>query len=157
MGLFPFQRPGDITTGWSKNNRTTLGIDAGMTYQMGDHEIRAGLDIKQYTYRKYYLSTSAMEQVNRLVATSDDVATFDDAASGDNQTVTDELSLALRGGQIGYDDYGNEYDEGLDGPREPSSMSFHINDKYEAGDITVNMGVLSGEREECCLLVLTGD
>ena len=82
VGLFPFQRPGDITTGWSKNNRTTLGIDAGMTYQMGDHEIRAGLDIKQYTYRKYYLSTSAMEQVNRLVATSDDVASFDDAASG---------------------------------------------------------------------------
>ena len=76
VGLFPFQRPGDITTGWSKNNRTTLGIDAGMTYQMGDHEIRAGLDIKNYTYRKYYLSTSAMEQVNRLVATSDDVATF---------------------------------------------------------------------------------
>ena len=141
VGLFPFQRPGDITTGWSKNNRTTLGIDAGMTYQMGDHEIRAGLDIKQYTYRKYYLSTSAMEQVNRLVATSDDVATFDDAASGSNQVVTDALSLYLRGGQIGYDDYGNEYDEGFDGPREPSSMSFYVNDKYEAGDITVNMGV----------------
>ena len=141
VGLFPFQRPGDITTGWSKNNRTTLGIDAGMTYQMGDHEIRAGLDIKQYTYRKYYLSTSAMEQVNRLVATSDDVASFDDAASGSNETVTDALSLYLRGGQIGYDDYGNEYDEGFDGPREPSSMSFYVNDKYEAGDITINMGV----------------
>ena len=141
VGLFPFQRPGDITTGWSKNNRTTLGIDAGMTYQMGDHEIRAGLDIKQYTYRKYYLSTSAMEQVNRLVATSDDVASFDDAASGSNETVTDALSLYLRGGQIGYDDYGNEYDEGFDGPREPSSMSFYVNDKYEAGDITIYMGV----------------
>ena len=114
VGLFPFQRPGDITTGWSKNNRTTLGIDAGMTYQMGDHEIRAGLDIKQYTYRKYYLSTSAMEQVNRLVATSDDVASFDDAASGSNETVTDALSLYLRGGQIGYDDYGAESDDGFD-------------------------------------------
>ena len=49
VGQFPFQRPGDVTTGWYKNNRSTLGLDAGLTWQMGDHEIRAGFDMKNYT------------------------------------------------------------------------------------------------------------
>ena len=50
---FAFKRPGDIATGWSKNQRDSFGMDAGLTWQRGDHEIRAGFDYKKYTYRTY--------------------------------------------------------------------------------------------------------
>ena len=54
-GQFPFQRLGDVTTGWNKNARSTLGLDAGLTWQMGDHEIRAGFDMKNYKKGEFCL------------------------------------------------------------------------------------------------------
>jgi outer membrane receptor protein involved in Fe transport len=136
---FAFARPGDITTGWNKNERTSFGFDAGLTWQRGDHEIRAGFDYKKYTYRKYQLSTSAMYNINKGIA--DGNYTREQAASGDNVTVTNALSLYNRNGQIGYDDYGNESDNGFDGPREPTVNSLYINDKFESGDLVISAGV----------------
>ena len=64
------------------------------------------------------------------------------ANSGSNELVTDELSQSNRTGQIGYDDYGNEVDtDGLSGPRNPSTTSVYVNDKYEAGDVVLSAGV----------------
>ena len=140
VGQFPFQRLGDVTTGWNKNERSTLGLDAGLTWQKGNHEIRAGFDMKNYTYRKYQLGTGAMYNINRMIANGE--VTREEANSGDNQAVTDELSQSNRNGQIGYDDYGNEVDtDGLAGPRKPSTTSVYVNDKYEAGDVVVSAGV----------------
>jgi len=136
---FAFSRPGDITTGWNKNERSSFGFDAGMTWQRGDHEIRAGFDYKKYTYRKYQLSSSAMYNINKGIA--DGNYTREEAASGNNATVTDALSLYNRNGQIGYDDYGNESDEGFDGPREPTVTSIYVNDKFESGDLVFSAGV----------------
>ena len=136
---FAFSRPGDITTGWNKNERNSFGFDAGMTWQRGDHEIRAGFDYKKYTYRKYQLSTGAMYNINRAIADGD--YTREQAASGTNATVTEALSLYNRNGQIGYDDYGNEVDDGFDGPREPTVTSLYVNDKYESGDLVLSAGI----------------
>jgi len=136
---FAFKRPGDITTGWSKNQRDSFGMDAGLTWQRGDHEIRAGFDYKKYTYRTYYLSTSAMYNLNKAVA--DGTYSRDDVNSESNESVTSALSNYNRGGQIGYDDYGNEVNSGWDGPREPTVTSLYINDKYESGDLVVSAGV----------------
>ena len=136
---FAFKRPGDITTGWSKNQRDSFGMDAGLTWQRGDHEIRAGFDYKKYTYRTYYLSTSAMYNLNKAIA--DGTYSRDDVNSESNESVTSALSNYNRGGQIGYDDYGNEVNSGWDGPREPTVTSLYINDKYESGDLVVSAGV----------------
>ena len=136
---FAFSRPGDITTGWNKNERNSFGFDAGMTWQRGDHEIRAGFDYKKYTYRKYQLSTGAMYNINRAITDGD--YTREQAVSGTNATVTEALSLYNRNGQIGYDDYGNEVDDGFDGPREPTVTSLYVNDKYESGDLVLSAGV----------------
>ena len=136
---FAFKRPGDITTGWSKNQRDSFGMDAGLTWQRGDHEIRAGFDYKKYTYRTYYLSTSAMYNLNKAIA--DGTYSRDDVNSESNENVTSALSNYNRGGQIGYDDYGNEVNSGWDGPREPTVTSLYINDKYESGDLVVSAGV----------------
>ena len=136
---FAFKRPGDITTGWSKNQRDSFGMDAGLTWQRGDHELRAGFDYKKYTYRTYYLSTSAMYNLNKAIA--DGTYSRDDVNSESNESVTSALSNYNRGGQIGYDDYGNEVNSGWDGPREPTVTSLYINDKYESGDLVVSAGV----------------
>ena len=140
VGQFPFMRKGDIATGWNKNHRSTLGFDAGMTWQMGDHEIRAGLDQKNYSYRKYSISTGAIRDISRNSALGDygDSPAFD----GTNSDVTDDLAQFNRSGQIGYDDYGNEVDsDDLNGPRNPWTRSFYVNDKYEAGDVVISAGV----------------
>ena len=136
---FAFARPGDLRTGWSKNQRNSFGMDAGLTWQRGDHEIRAGFDLKNYTYRRYYLSTGAMYNLNKKIADGD--YTRDQVNSGSDAGVTTDLSNYNRSGQIGYDDYGNEVDEGWDGPREPTTSSIYINDKYESGDLVISAGV----------------
>ena len=136
---FAFSRPGDILTDYDKNERSSFGFDAGLTWQRGDHEIRTGFDYKKYTYRVYELSTTAMYNINKGIA--DGNYTREQAASGDNVTVTNALSLYNRDGQIGYDDYGNEVDDGFDGPREPTVTSFYINDKFESGDLVISAGV----------------
>ena len=138
-GAFAFQRPGDVTTGWGKSVRNSIGMDAGLVWQRGDHEIRAGFDYKKYTYRAYNLSTGAMYNINKNIA--DGKYTRAQVESGSNADVTSDLASFNRGGQIGYDDYGNEIDDDWTGPREPTVTSIYVNDKFEAGELVINAGV----------------
>ena len=65
VGQFPFQRPG-VTTGWYKNNRSTLGLDAGLTRWETMKSVPVLM--KNYTYRTYGLGTGAMYNINRMIA-----------------------------------------------------------------------------------------
>jgi len=138
-GAFAFQRPGDVASGWGKSIRNSIGLDAGLVWQRGDHEIRAGFDYKKYLYRAYNLSTGAMYNINKNIA--DGKYTRSEVESGNNATVTSDLASFNRGGQIGYDDYGNEIDDDWTGPREPTVTSIYINDKFESGEVVINAGV----------------
>ena len=140
FGQFPFSREGDIATGWGKNERSSLSFDGGLTWQRGDHEIRLGFDRKEYTYRKFYLGTGAIGGINRMIADTSKSLTLANAKG--NAEVTKELAASNRSGQIGYDDYGNTIKgDGMDGARTPWTQSFYFNDKYEAGDIVISLGV----------------
>ena len=138
-GAFAFQRPGDVASGWGKSVRNSFGMDAGLVWQRGDHEIRAGFDYKKYLYRAYNLSTGAMYNLNKNIA--DGKYTREQVSSGSNATVTSDLASFNRGGQIGFDDYGNEIDDDWTGPREPSVTSIYLNDKFESGEVVVSAGV----------------
>ena len=138
-GTFAFARPGDVTTGWGMNQRNSVGFDAGLVWQRGDHEIRAGFDYKKYTYRSYNLSTGAMYNIQKNIF--DEKYSKQDVVSETTAQVTADLAAFNRGGQIGYDDYGNEIDDDWTGPREPTVTSFYFNDKFETGEIVVNAGV----------------
>jgi len=140
VGQFAFNRPGDTRTGWSKSDRESLTFDVNATLQSGSHELKAGFEIKNYEYRSYSLSSSAIYNVNRIIST-DEAITKDIAASGSNIEITEALSLYNRSGNIGYNDYGDEIDVDFDGPRTPSTTSFYVNDKYESDDLVVNIGV----------------
>jgi len=138
VGLFRFTRPSDIATGWSKNNRSTTAFDMSFTLQRGDHELRAGFERKDYTYSSYSLSTGAIKNINNGI----DAGTFSrDALNSSDAALVEKMSLWNRNGSIGYDDFGNEVPDGLDGPRHPFQQSFYVNDKYEAGDVVVSAGV----------------
>jgi hypothetical protein len=139
VGQFAFKRPGDITTGWYKSYRGSQAFDLGATLQKGNHEFKAGFERKSYEYRTYGMSTSAITVLNRSIY--DSSYTREQASSGTNSDVTADLSLNNRNGNIGYDDYGNEIDDEFDGARQPWQQSFYVNDKYEAGDLVVNVGI----------------
>ena len=138
VGLFRFTRPGDLATGWSKNNRSTTAFELSTTMQRGDHELRAGIERKNYSYRRYSLSTRAIKNINIGI----DAGTFTQA---NLSNPTDELKAAMslynRSGNIGYDDFGGDVKDGFDGPRQPFQQSFFVNDKYESGDVVVSAGV----------------
>ena len=139
VGQFGFNRPGDIKTGWSKSNRGTFTFNIGATIQSDKHELKAGFERKNYSYRRYFLSTGAISTLNRKISDGD--YTRGEAASGTNEAATADLSLQNRSGNIGYDDYGNEIDDEWNGPREPWTQSFYVNDKYEGDDLVVNFGI----------------
>jgi len=137
---FGFNRPGDLRASSRKNTRKTTGIDLGVTIQKNNHELRVGYDQKQYEYRTYQLSTAAIRNANRAIESGS--LTLDDFKN-ETAAAADFLSLNNRIGNIGYDDFGNEINEGFDGPRQPSTQSFYINDKYEneKNDLVVNVGI----------------
>ena len=138
VGLFRFTRPGEIATGWNKNNRSTTAFDVSATIQKGDHEIRAGFERKDYSYSKYELSTGAIKNINTGIA----AGTYDrDALNADDDALVEAMQLYNRNGNIGYDDFAGEVTDGLDAPRHPYQQSFYVNDKYEAGDVVVSAGV----------------
>ena len=140
VGQFAFNRPGDIRTGWSMSSRESMAFDVTATLQSGFHELKAGFESKSYEYRSYSLSTSAIYNVNRIIA-QDTSMTRANAVSGSNTEITEALSTYNRTGNIGYDDYGKEIDDEWDGPRKPTTTSFFVNDKYETDDLVVNVGV----------------
>ena len=137
---FAFQRPGDLRAEHNKNNRKTTGFDLGLTVQRGNHELRVGYDRQNYQYRTYRLTTAAIRNINTAIGAGT-VTTADFAE--ESQDAIDLLSLNNRFGSIGYDDFGNETDGDFDGPREPWTQSFYINDKYEneTNDLIFSFGV----------------
>ena len=139
VGQFAFSRPSDIRTGWSKSNRGSFTFDIGATIQRDKHELKAGFERKNYSYRSYYLSTSAIAVLNYNIFNGE--YTREAATSGTNSAATADLMQSNRSGNIGYNDYGKEINDEWNGPREPWSQSFYVNDKYEGEDLVVNFGV----------------
>jgi len=140
LAQFAFQRPGDIRSQHIKSNRKTTGIDLGLTIQRGNHELRVGFDQQNYEYRTYQLTTAAIRNSNTAIGNGS--LTLDDFADETDAAKT-FLKLNNRNGSIGYDDFGNEVDGDFDGPRQPFTRSFYINDKYEneTSDLIFSFGV----------------
>ena len=149
--FFDFQRPGDIIYGWQKDERKTFGFDLGLTWQRGDHEIRAGIDMKNYSYRNHSTGVGTLINMNYALANgtykdaAGNVLTYADIMSGSHEAALTAMKQDLRRlntyGHIGYDDFGNEVNSGRDKAREPKVFSMYVNDKYEAGDLVVNAGL----------------
>ena len=138
---FRFQRDGMRRGGYSKGEDGYIGFDAEFVTQMGEHEIKIGTDYTQYTYKRYGYSG-----INSLNSKINQDSTLIDAVVAQNARIETEILNARLASWIGYDMLGRECDDGgncddYDKPRNPSNMSFYVNDKFEAGDLIVNAGL----------------
>ncbi len=132
---FRFARPGALTTGSSKFVQSYNGFNAGLNSQLSAHEIKVGVDFRRYTIRRYFFG--GISTINQQIETGT-------IALADFENKTDAAARALRQSRVrnvGYDEFGNELDNGVDGAKHPTTTSLYINDKIEMADVIVNVGL----------------
>jgi len=138
---FKFARDGTRRGGYSKGEDGYVGFDAEFVTQMGEHEIKIGGDYTKFTYKRY--SYTGINSLNSKIGQD---STLYEAVVAQNDRVVKEVVTARLSSWIGYDPLGRDCDDGgdcqdYDKPRNPSQVSFYVNDKFETGDLIVNLGL----------------
>ncbi len=133
---FPFDRYGQIQTGFDKRLQTRWGGSFDLTAQLGTiHELKAGGSVELYTMRRYSMNGPA-GLLTWYRNNPDDARTpgdIRDFAVADNGVVNN----------YGYDAYGNELDDAdnIDGPKTPHFIAGYVQDKIEYEDLVINAGL----------------
>jgi hypothetical protein len=127
--------------GFSKGEDSYIGFDAEFVTQMGEHEIKVGGAYTTYVYKRYGYSG-----INSLNSKIGQDSTLYDAVVAQNVRIETEILNARLASWVGYDMLGRDCGSGgsctdYDEPRNPWNMSFFVNDKFEAGDLIVNVGL----------------
>ncbi len=134
---FGFTDPG-TPAGYAKSKRNYVGGKYDFTTQWRNHELKLGADAQRWTYRTFSAGELGMF-TNRL--NNPDV--YSGALAGDLADYG-ALAVATSTGMIGYDIWGNEIDDnlnGVDGPKHPTYGAAYIQDKFEAKQLVINAGV----------------
>ncbi|MEC4680223.1 MAG: TonB-dependent receptor [Nitrospirota bacterium] len=144
---FRFSRPGTLETGlagaadnYTKRKQNYISAALNITHQEGSHEFKLGGSYQRYTIRQY--SVGELEGYFGSLLSNPDIARTGGDITSDGST---ELEVLMRTGGIpsnfGYDVFGNEIDDGFDGPKHPKYISAYIQDKIELSDIVLNLGL----------------
>lgn len=137
INTFPFARPGDISSGYAKTEQSYVSLGGSGVSQQGAHEAKLGFDWRRWTVRRYGLSAGDLVTLNQSIR--------DKKISKDDITnETDDGAKALRDAlvlNVGYDEFGNELNKGVDGARHPTLLSLYANDKFEIKDLVINAGL----------------
>jgi len=121
-----FNRDGIITGDYRHQKQTYFTLTASITHQISHgHTLLAGLEWRTYTLRYYQINPIAGWYINTGRFGSDPEY---------------YLTTYLRN-LYGYDLYGNESDNGLNGPREPSFFSAHLEDRIRYKDVLFSFGL----------------
>ncbi len=136
---FPFTRPGSLnlnggaTVAYQKRKQNYMSGALDITHQLKAHELKGGFSYMKYSIRNY--SIGRLEALYGTLLSNPDVARAGGAA----------LDALYRIGGLpnnyGYDVYGNEIDDGFEGPKEPTYISAYLQDKFEFRDLVVNFGL----------------
>ncbi|MCB0276252.1 MAG: TonB-dependent receptor [Calditrichaeota bacterium] len=133
----PMSRNGDPSATYRLQKEQYLGGAFDFTSQVGrHHELKVGLDARQYTMRRIALLASA---VNVLGEDFPDAERFDPSLLNAEERNT--FARSARVANYGYDFFGNELDDGFDGARKPIMASAYFQDKVEYNDLIVNFGL----------------
>ncbi|MDO8550292.1 MAG: TonB-dependent receptor [Ignavibacteria bacterium] len=131
---FPFSRPGDLLTNYTKDQRNYLGGSMAFTSQFQNHELKVGGSYQRWTIRRYGVTgaTSLLELVrqNPDLSRNPDSLIFLFQNQGFRQF-----------NNYGYDILGNEIDAGPFAPKHPVFASGYIQDKVEISDLIINAGI----------------
>lgn len=141
---FPYARPGELIVGGSsvsglgtatnyrKSKQTYIGGSADFTTQYRSHEFKLGTSYQRYTVRVY--SVGRLENVFLQFITQPDSVRNPDSRNR-------LMRSAGIPSNVGYDVFGNEIDNGFDGPKHPVFFSGYLQDKVEYNDLIINAGV----------------
>jgi len=152
----PFARPGSRPNiNYNKYEYTSTGFSAVLQSQMGNHNIKFGVEAKNYTIRNYGVSSS-------LALFSTDpaygLANYSIETYGSMDAISD-LKWSQYAAGYGYDLKGNAIEDRkfyyipsssganekdtlyIDGLKKPTEMGFFFQDKIEYNDIVINAGI----------------
>lgn len=133
---FPFDRYGEPQTPYQKRKIEKFGGNIDFTAQLGNvHELKAGGSFDSYTVRNYGINRTGPGSLLDFYRNNPDLA----RTPGDDLdfSVGDELGA----NNYGYDFYGNEIDDGPDGPKNPIYWAMYVQDKIEYDDLIINAGL----------------
>lgn len=141
---FPFSRPGERRTGYSKEKQSYISADLDFTTQYKNHEIKFGGSFERWTVRR--IAGLGSERLFNLLLSQPNLARALRNGPSD-PGYEDAIFTFRRSGNInayGYDVLGNEVDDDsnlFDAPKKPVLGAFYIQDKFEVGDLVINAGV----------------
>lgn len=142
---FPFQRPGQAFTTFTKQHQNYIAVDLDFTTQYGNHEIKFGGEYERWQVRN--MGAGAGSQGNlQLLLTQPDLARA--IRNGPDDPLYRDAVLRWRRAAnmnaYGYDVFGNEVDDDSelhDGPKNPTNAALYLQDKFELGDLVINAGL----------------
>ena len=150
---------GAVYDEYRKGHNSYLGIKGDYLNQIGNHEIKAGVEIQNHTIRNYRLSQPMEIAENYFKSRKNNwgldgvEGTADDRSSGDANfiDVTDPewLYILYRNAytmNIGYTQQGDDVDnydkiKGDIAPGKPLILGAYFQDKIELDDLILNIGV----------------
>ncbi|NIV94891.1 TonB-dependent receptor plug domain-containing protein [candidate division KSB1 bacterium] len=141
---FPFARPGARAVAFTKQRQNYFDISGDFSLQLGNHDIKFGGGFRRWTIRR--ITPLGLEEQLQFLRQNPDLARA--VRNGPSDPLFERAVFSFRRqGDInafGYDPFGNEVDDDtrlFDGPQHPQFGNFYIQDKFEAGDLVINLGV----------------
>jgi outer membrane receptor protein involved in Fe transport len=141
---FPYARAGELLVGGSsvsglgvstnyiKSKQSYIGGSADFTTQYLSHEFKVGASYQRYTVRRY--SVGRLENVFLQFISQPD-------SLRDPSSANALMRTAGIPDNVGYDVFGNQVDNGFDGPKHPVFLSGYVQDKIELNDLIINAGI----------------
>jgi hypothetical protein len=130
---FPFNRPGALLTGYTKDHNNYLSGSVAYTGQIEKHAIKIGGSFQRWTVRRY----QQLDPSNFLST----VRNNPDAARDSLAALIGSTAFANLN-NYGFDVFGNETDEtGLFAPKHPIFASGYLVDRIEVNDLIINAGL----------------
>jgi len=134
---FPFNRNGELQTGYTKNHNEYYNANLAYTTQLEKHALKLGGSYQRYTVRRWSVGTGA--------AASNFLSTLrnNPDAARDSLATLISTTLFANMDNYGYDVFGNETDAGSGdfAPKNPVFASAYVMDRYEINDIVINAGL----------------
>jgi outer membrane receptor protein involved in Fe transport len=136
---FRLNDPNAPNNAYSQTNYNAWTVSANVTSQItSNYELKAGGRLQLGEARVYEIRNISQAMIYLYGIGGQSPRTFTSM-----QQLEAELARDARGriNHYGYDVFGNEVDDGIDGPREPLFASAYIQNKLEYNDLILNIGV----------------
>ena len=135
---FNFNDPNTPVNGYNRNSQTGWGFNLDLTSQLSStYELKIGGRVESWVVRSYNIG-SIQRTMEYLYGTYGNTPrSFDNL-----EKLSIELSKTSAGNinYYGYDIFGNEVDDGPDGPQKPLFASMYAQNKFEFRDLVLNIG-----------------